>query len=637
MKTKGITIWEQHAEKIVLSVAGAVCLVLVARQFIGEPNAVTMPGGVTVAPNKIDGLLAEEAERLLSRLDEAAPSEIELPDPESAYQVLVTALTDGVSPQLRLGLAELGLGPTAEWIGPSGAIKFAVPRIRPPYQLVVKTITDALEDGVIEEHPELETLFDDPDEPRDINFATVFARFSLADLRRQFAAEGSDEEAIPASWYRDRADNIVDVIIQRQEFLDGEWSEPVALTQIPGRHTFRKELAGEIDAGLRDQILARLGEPAIRLDIIQPEFYPTRNEEWVLPTLEQDLDQEIAEVDDRGARLRRELTELKKSRERALKKIEHFGGSYTKDPPEEEDVPPPPPPRRGGGRGGPPGGRGFGGFGAGGDEAGKRDHSGGYGSAGSNKKAIENLKKKIKKLDGKIAAAQRRLRELIGDDGAESDDEALLADEGPALAGEEEIWLWGHDLYVEPGKTYRYAASVKIYNPFFGKKRSLVDEQQEMAESFSLESAASEWSEPLRVNPPIRVFIIAAKPAGQGIAGMPGSWRVTAEVHRFYDGRQWVETFSVHPGDFVGSVKNKRTAEGREPLEIDFRTGLFVLDIIEDIGGIGRGGLLDNSRSAKVLLQDVRTGEVLELRDPRIDVNDPERRRLKDKAESAGA
>ena len=118
---------------------------------------------------------------------------------------------------------------------------------------------------------------------------------------------------------------------------------------------------------------------------------------------------------------------------------------------------------------------------------------------------------------------------------------------------------------------------------------------------------------------------------------MPGSWRVTAEVHRFYDGRQWVETFSVHPGDFVGSVKNKRTAEGREPLEIDFRTGLFVLDIIEDIGGIGRGGLLDNSRSAKVLLQNVRTGEVLELRDPRIDLNDPERRRLKDKAESAGA
>ena len=67
MKTKGITIWEQHAEKIVLSVAGAVCRVLVARQFIGEPNAVTMPGGVTVAPNKIDGLLAEEAERLLQR------------------------------------------------------------------------------------------------------------------------------------------------------------------------------------------------------------------------------------------------------------------------------------------------------------------------------------------------------------------------------------------------------------------------------------------------------------------------------------------------------------------------------------------------------------------------------------------
>ncbi len=124
MKTKGITIWEQHAEKIVLSVAGAVCVVLVGQQFIGEPNAVTMPDGVTVAPDKIDGLLAQEAERLLSRLDEAAPSEIELPDPESAYQGLVKALTDGVSPQVRLGLAEVGLGPRAECIGPRGEIKF---------------------------------------------------------------------------------------------------------------------------------------------------------------------------------------------------------------------------------------------------------------------------------------------------------------------------------------------------------------------------------------------------------------------------------------------------------------------------------------------------------------------------------
>ncbi len=635
MKTKGITIWEQHAEKIVLSVAGVVCVVLVGRQFIGEPNAVTMPGDVTVAPDEIDGLLGAEAERLLSRLDETAPSEIELPEPESAYQSLVKALADGVSPQVRLGLAEVGLGPRAEWIGPSGEIKFAVPRIRPPYQLVVKTITDALEDGVVAEHPVLEALFDDPDEPRDINYATVFARFSLADLTSQFAAEGSDEEAIPASWYRDRADNIVDVVIQRQELLDGEWSEPVTLTQIPGRHTFRKELAGKIDAGLRDQILANLDEPAIRLDIIQPKFYPTRNEEWGTPALEQDLDQEIAEANDGGARLRRVLADLKKRRERANKKLEDFGGSFTETPPEEEDVPRPPPRRPGGGgRKGPPGGRGGQDFGPGGSGEGKRDKGGGYGTAGRNKKAVENLKKKIAKLDDEIAEARKRLWDLIGDEEVAPDDEALLADEGPALAGADEIWLWGHDLYVEPGKTYRYAASVKIYNPFFGKKRSLVDEQQEMAESFSLESAASEWSEPLRVNPPIRVFIIAAKAAGQGIAGMPGSWRVTAEVHRFYDGRQWMETFSVHPGDFVGSVKNKRTADGGESLDIDFRTGLFVLDIIEDIGAIGRIRLPNNSRSAKVLLQDVRTGEVLELRDPRMDLDDPERRRLKVKAES---
>ena len=66
MTTKGITIWEQHAEKIVLGIAAVAAIGLAAKQFIGEPNAVSTPAG-TISPAEIDGRLQSEAERYLAR------------------------------------------------------------------------------------------------------------------------------------------------------------------------------------------------------------------------------------------------------------------------------------------------------------------------------------------------------------------------------------------------------------------------------------------------------------------------------------------------------------------------------------------------------------------------------------------
>ena len=63
MKTKGVTIWEQRAEKIVLAIAVVAFVVLAGRQFIGEPNAVEISGGETIAPGEVDDLLRDVAER----------------------------------------------------------------------------------------------------------------------------------------------------------------------------------------------------------------------------------------------------------------------------------------------------------------------------------------------------------------------------------------------------------------------------------------------------------------------------------------------------------------------------------------------------------------------------------------------
>ena len=65
MKTKGITIWERHAEKFVLGVALVLFIGFAALQFIGEPNAVSTPEG-DVAPGAIDAMLEERANRIRS-------------------------------------------------------------------------------------------------------------------------------------------------------------------------------------------------------------------------------------------------------------------------------------------------------------------------------------------------------------------------------------------------------------------------------------------------------------------------------------------------------------------------------------------------------------------------------------------
>ena len=198
-----------------------------------------------------------------------------------------------------------------------------------------------------------------------------------------------------------------------------------------------------------------------------------------------------------------------------------------------------------------------------------------------------------------------------------------MTDPYAALDGDE-ILVWAHDITVEPGRTYRFRTSVSVYNPFFGRKRSLVESQQSLAQAFTLASPPSEWSQPVRIYPLQRVFITGASTSG---AAVQGFGRATAEVYRFYDGIQWVEKFQVAPGGVVGGVKDVRLPNGGGTRQIDFSTNFFVLDIVEDH---------DTSRpavrqQARVLLQDLLDPQIVEMRDPRTEDRDPERQRLRDR------
>jgi hypothetical protein len=527
-----------------------------------------------------------------------------------------------------------------------------VPKIGAPDRIAVVQTADALADHEVERHPDLQELFE-PGAPPDLTVTTVVVRVSLEDIRDQFRQEHIDPEAgepivIPTSWYNDRPDNIVDLVIERQEFVDGAWDDSSPLDPIPGQYTIRPQLVAEdLDAALRDDVLGQLSVPQNQLDLIQPPFYSLKNVELNLPVLEddQELDPDAVARNRRVAEIRERIDRWERDHERLLKKLEDLGGTRRERDAGGDDrggggsgtgggTGKRAPPGRGGKRDAPGKGEGGGGFGQGDQGVGKRDKDDPrVGGRRISKPVEDRLNRDLDRLEDRIDVEFQNLRDLGVD--VDGQGQAEVADVELMLDGDS-IMAWGHDLYAEPGRTYRYRVAMKVYNPFFGRKRQLIEEQEHLAESFTIDSPASDWSDPVRINPSLRVYITRAAPPGARGAGNLG--RATAEVYRFYDGRLWMEKFAVPAGGYIGAVKEMKVpGSDTETVEVDFRTDLFVLDIVADIddsGGNRRG--LETGPGAKVLLQDLRTGEVLELRDPLQEVMSPDRRELMDRLAQAG-
>ena len=246
--------------------------------------------------------------------------------------------------------------------------------------------------------------------------------------------------------------------------------------------------------------------------------------------------------------------------------------------------------------------------------------------------AEDQKNKKIRlRLTRDLHKVQARIRRLEQDLSIPVPD-AVVDNEVQDEQDNGKIVIWGHDLFVEPGETYRYRVTLKLYNPFFAKKRSLTQEQEHLAESFTLSSDPSDWSEPITVEPRLQVFITSATAPGQrrGAIGGLGLGQVTAEVYKYFDGRQWMGTFKVQPGEHIGARQMKRPGDGQPPVEVDFSTGLYVLDIVVDIDA-SRSDARNSGLAATVLLQNTRDARKIEFRDPRTDGSDARRWDLRDK------
>ncbi|MEO0483782.1 MAG: hypothetical protein AAF138_09165 [Planctomycetota bacterium] len=521
MKVKGISLLEQHAEKLVVAVVALIVLAALAFQFLSESNVSV--GGRDVPLARAFEAVERDAESVTSAIRDSDPA---LPEPPEVsiggrYEELIAAREGEGADVLALGPRfRMNLGGAGE-PGPDEDEPFAAFEPPAPSGPVAAVYRGAIDPRDVVMLPGLRDYVASQ-QPFDAAAITIAARFDGVELERRLESPPAGERPAPRSWRTEI--EILTVEAQRQRRLsDGSWSEPEPVASAPSA----VDLLGRVsDPAFRatdmGQVLdvARVGRRAI----VQPAFYRTLySAPWNPPV----TDGEISEGDDaanpQDARaielLQRQLQATRRQITNVQDRIERL-----------ENQPAPdrrPPPGDGDRRRDPPPGR---------DNAPDTPTT-----------PLERAEAELLDLQDQEAATIDELEALgvvFDDDEERSEEEgwdpSRLDPLGPVMSNPS-LAIWTHDLSAEPGVEYRYRLRPIFNNPYFGQR--LTPEQMEMAEAPTAAGDWSDWSEPVSLLDDSYYFVTSASEAGVGPA------RSTFELYRFYYGAWRFDSVSVEPGD----------------------------------------------------------------------------------------
>jgi hypothetical protein len=587
---KGISLIEQHVEKLVVAILAIVLMAVLAMQFLTAPNRVSM-GGEEVNPSEIEGRLRAKADAINGRLGGGGTDAplVEGGIPKVADD-FVSGLDRGVSPRTRLPQIDHAL---ANSLLPgdvsSGDATYHVPRFAPLAMLDVRQESATIAESEVVATPGLKEFLSASGEV-DVTWSIPVARVDLKGLRAELRGSRDGATAIPDLWYNGNL-YLVDLVFERQRMGEQGWGEAEVVSPLPGRFSLRKELASDkVDAVLRDEVFRLLGSRERAMQILQPDFYETVRDAFSASAILGDATSASAPAEsDEVRRVRKNLATKSANLKRVEADLTALGGPLRG--PDEKDK------RKdgrdsdadgsGGGGGGnktPGSGMGFGS----GTAGGKR----GVGGSGADDEATRAKRRLLTAQVDRLTAEVKRLTdefERLAPDGA-----AVQAPDADDLSKADAVLVWAHDLAVKPGASYRYRARLAIYNPFFARTRQLSAEQAELAKAFTLPTAVSEWSEPVAIEPEVTFFLVDATP-GEGRLGL-GTAKF--EVFRYLDGERRRETFTVQPGDRIGDERET----GKDKREVDFGTEWFVVDVLEGLPVEARTD--SKGRSARVLVSD---------------------------------
>jgi len=633
MKTKGISFIEQHIEKIVLGVSGAVFVSVLVWQLF--PNSVTLDGQ-SVPFGEIDRRIGEKTTAVKGKLDQRQePLASQLGD-----RIAPTAptfkerLASSVSPSEALGRFEPRFATLLQSDGAASGEPFHVPNFPALAMRSTVQVDDTLEDSVLQQFPDLRARFSSQAGPFDISWTVPSAVLDLAAVRAEL--QGTSRGAqIPSLWYRGSV-FVVDIEFERERKLaDGGWGDAALVAALPGAFTFREEIGKDPDAGLRDSVWEYLSEVSRQREIVQPDFLPTKRSNFSPGAMLADDASATSVEDPEVRRLRREVARRSIELRRIEDDLKGIGGPLDEAPRDDRR-------RDGGATGG--GATGGGATGGGGGRSGGGGVnrpggglSGGSGAAGGmtgrpgggaadprdedTRRRRVAMTRRMRELEKRIQTTQERLDRRTAEIGA-SAAPVRASSEAAGLTGADSLVVWTHDIGVRAGETYRYRAVARIYNPFFTNGGVLVEDQKKLGDPFTLGTAATQWSEPYTVTPPIAFFVVDAL-AGDGRLGIGSA---TIDIYRYYDGQRRRERVTVQPGEAITSARSSDAG--------DFDTGFYLVDVVADPASERGGG---DRRVASIAIVQSAIGETYEIRVPRDDAANPMRASFDDEIELARA
>lgn len=596
MKLKGITVFEQHAEKAVLGVFALFALVMLVLQFglLGSAGTIKV-GNRDVRPEQAPELIRTRALEKKGGLERPDPDPT-LPKVDALATItsrIEAAVAQPVSPAPtlaalgvpdvpRIGGAAVTGGPTdgGTASGTGSVMTFDPPALSTP---IAGVIEGTIDPAVVASAGNALASLLPASQPFDKRAITVVTTLDSAAVRAALLAESNGRAAIPPAWWQGRVELLDLEVVRQEQGPDGSWGGEKLLDPPPLAHgeAVRGKLsAPEIDSARLRELLQF--EQQKRAAIRRPP-YPAMisGGPWQPPTAAATA----VTSDPNQSRIEKLLAALSGKRaeiagvEAAIKKASEVptpneGGAGKREGQSRSQAFPATTTTStlasaSGRSAGSPSGIGgavAGGGGGGGGGGGRRD-----GDSKPAPKSEEERREDAKKA--RADGLQRRLTKLKGEEtklleqlkalGMDPDAKAKTPDATeavPALTEPTvsltdrlgaEVTLWSHDFTAQPGKTYRYRTRAVLGNPFFGQAERLTEGQKPMAASATVRTPDSEWSAPVTLEPNEMYMVLSAVPAGVGPIAAPPI--ATVQAFRFYYGywRQGIETLGL--GDTIAA------------------------------------------------------------------------------------
>ena len=617
MKTKGITVVERFIEKGILGLAAVFAVAFAAMQLLSEAPATQAAGG-EVNPGTVDARLEEQTRRLKAAIEvEGLPAGVEVLEASGEVGPSFTELVETPT----VGFRKVQVTEAAVDLGGVGGITltagaYNVPTLPGPPAVFVETHFDAISIDKLELSGDDESILESrlgvTGSPGDIVWNTVGFQIPWDEMDAAMRDAPGGDRDMPEAWYSGRID-VLDIVVERQKRIDGEWAPAVVLKTMPARWSLRENLIEErLSRKDRDAIIEslwldrdqdRTPSPILQ-DILRPEFYATASDRWSAP-LAPSAEEDNASKGDNWreiAKWKRKLREAQKKANRRAASIEGLGGTPGEaDEPDRKDQKP----GQGSGASGIGGGdrnRGSGGGSGRRESSGKRAAPGaglssGSGGFGAGTGTPEDPEKKKRQLAGLQKQYQDALKDV-----SKAQDRLRALGYDPSQAGAVELSglandlavAWFHDLEVEPGAEYRYRVRFEVLNPFFARQLDLQEAQINLAKSMVMPTESSSWTDTVAV-PGFSQFFLTG--------GEVGASKMQAEVFCFKEGRWWSHMYNrLQLGARIGDSQRKQN--GDERVEIDFGTDWMPVDL--EIDYSMEDDDIEAGQAAIVRLQHVR-------------------------------